>query len=279
MPYALDLVRLGTSAVLGCPACRCAGRYLRQRSCAAMRAGLADPHAVHARPATTRGCASWSSCRTRSGSISGTRSRRTEGHEGSRRRRAMSRRSSRTRCPSRGSAIAILRRATAGAGSLGRPRFVGVAQWRGAPVVREAKARVAVGLDASRRARGAAAALRRDRDRRVSRARSLVRACGDDVVVRRLSPNNRKLDAETDMRRRSSTSRPRQGDAARDGARSRVDPSRAGRCRQGDREAICGSSKRRGLARRRGDSACARGLQRASSKCGWRKRCRASKTA
>jgi hypothetical protein len=31
-------------------------------------------------------------------------------------------------------------RRTAGAGSLGRPRYVGLAQWRGAAVVREAKA-------------------------------------------------------------------------------------------------------------------------------------------
>ena len=42
---------------------------------------------------------------------------------------------------------------TAGAGSLGRPRFVAVADWRGGPVIREAKGAGAVGLDAGPRAR------------------------------------------------------------------------------------------------------------------------------
>ena len=44
-------------------------------------------------------------------------------------------------------AIRKTARRVAGAGSLGRPRWIGIADWRGAPVVREAKALVDVGLD------------------------------------------------------------------------------------------------------------------------------------
>jgi hypothetical protein len=85
---------------------------------------------------------------------------------------------------------------TAGLGSLGRPRFVGMMKWRGAPVVREAKAalpsawtlpkgRVGKGLRCYEIATG------------TYRAPDPWYAVNDDVIVRRLSPNNRKLDAET----------------------------------------------------------------------------------
>src|SRR5262249_50789385 len=42
--------------------------------------------------------------------------------------------------PAAGLKIRTARRMDAGAGSLGRPRWMGVAEWRGSPVVREAKA-------------------------------------------------------------------------------------------------------------------------------------------
>jgi len=81
----------------------------------------------------------------------------------------------------------------AGTGSLGRPRWVGAAEWRGAPVLREAKALV---ISAWSRARGS-----KDRAIRCSEiANGRFRPMDpwyrvkDGVVVRRLSPNNRKIE-------------------------------------------------------------------------------------
>ena len=83
----------------------------------------------------------------------------------------------------------------AGAGSLGRPRFVGVAQWQGAPIVREAKAALP---SAWTRVKGRGGRGLRCYEIATGkyRAPDPWYALSDDVVVRRLSPNNRKLDAE-----------------------------------------------------------------------------------
>jgi hypothetical protein len=99
-----------------------------------------------------------------------------------------------TAMPDRKVKFAIHRR-TAGAGSLGRPRFVGVGNWRGGPVVREAKALVP-------------SAWVRVHGRGSSRLRVQEIAHGayrdpdpwynvlDSILVRRLSPNNRKIAVE-----------------------------------------------------------------------------------
>lgn len=86
---------------------------------------------------------------------------------------------------------------TAGAGSLGRPRWIGLAEWCGGPVVREAKAVLpSVWL----RARGDRAA----RIRCAEIAGGRYRApdpwyrISKGIVVRRLSPNNRKIEADAD---------------------------------------------------------------------------------
>ncbi len=89
-------------------------------------------------------------------------------------------------------------RRSAGSGSLGRPRWVGSADWRGAPVVREAKALV---TSAWVRAHG-----RENRENRAIRDRAIANGrfratdpwyrIKDDLVVRRLSPNNRKIEVE-----------------------------------------------------------------------------------
>ena len=84
---------------------------------------------------------------------------------------------------------------SAGAGSLGRPRVVAIAEWRGGPVVREAKAVVpsawslahAPGDDMIRAAIIAGGRYR---------APDPHYAATDGIVVRRLSPNSRKIDAE-----------------------------------------------------------------------------------
>lgn len=82
-----------------------------------------------------------------------------------------------------------------GAGSLGRPRWIGVADWRGSPVVREAKA-----LAMSAWARVHAPKSRKIRSGEIANGRfhSLDPwyRIEKSLVVRRLSPNNRKIEAE-----------------------------------------------------------------------------------
>jgi Uncharacterized protein conserved in bacteria (DUF2252) len=82
---------------------------------------------------------------------------------------------------------------TAGTGSLGRPRWVGFATWRGAPLLREAKALVPSGWT---RANGNGSQRIRLNEIAQGKFRSpdpWYRAAGN-VLVRRLSPNNRKLE-------------------------------------------------------------------------------------
>jgi hypothetical protein len=84
---------------------------------------------------------------------------------------------------------------TAGLGSLGRPRWVGRAQWQGAPVIREVKAALpsawTLANGGSRTLNCFKIATGRHR------APDPWFALKDSIVVRRLSPNNRKLDAES----------------------------------------------------------------------------------
>jgi len=96
--------------------------------------------------------------------------------------------------PEPGISIKTARR-RAGTGSLGRPRWIGIADWRGAPIVREAKALV---TSAWSRARGLS-----NREDHVSeivngqfRAMDPWYRIKDNVVVRRLSPNNRKIEVK-----------------------------------------------------------------------------------
>lgn len=85
-------------------------------------------------------------------------------------------------------------RRVAGTGSLGRPRWIGVALWRGAPVVREAKAvltsawALAQGRPGEAIQIGAIAAGR-------YRAPDPWYRVANGIVARRLSPNNRKIEA------------------------------------------------------------------------------------
>jgi hypothetical protein len=87
---------------------------------------------------------------------------------------------------------------TAGTGSLGRPRWLGYGTWRNGPLLREGKALVASGWT---RAQGGPAELRLN-DIAHGRYRSpdpWYQATGN-VLMRRLSPNNHKIDAaETDL--------------------------------------------------------------------------------
>jgi len=86
---------------------------------------------------------------------------------------------------------------SAGTGSLGRPRFVACADWRGGPVVREAKALVqsawslchAPGDTAIRVGEAAAGPFR---------APDPHYHVADGILVRRLSPNARKIEVKRD---------------------------------------------------------------------------------
>ena len=96
--------------------------------------------------------------------------------------------------PERDLAITTAAR-SAGTGSLGRPRFVAVAEWLGGPVVREAKATLppawgifGPGKSCSIRVSEIAAGCNRAVD---PQYRVL-----DGLVVRRLSPNSRQIEAD-----------------------------------------------------------------------------------
>jgi hypothetical protein len=84
---------------------------------------------------------------------------------------------------------------TAGTGSLGRPRWVGIADWHGGLVVREAKALVPSGWT---RAHGGGGKRLRVQDIADGRYRAPDPwfSANNKVVVRRLSPNNRKIEVE-----------------------------------------------------------------------------------
>lgn len=84
---------------------------------------------------------------------------------------------------------------TAGAGSLGRPRWIGVAEWQGGPVVREAKAMLPSNWPHGRTGPGPplrCGGIARGR----FRAHDPWYRLQGSLLLRRLSPNNRKLETE-----------------------------------------------------------------------------------
>jgi hypothetical protein len=89
-------------------------------------------------------------------------------------------------------------RRTAGTGSLGRPRWIGIANWRGAPVVREAKALLPSSWERSNG--GPNGGKRKIRCAEIAggryRATDPWFRVDGGVAVRRLSPNNRKIEAD-----------------------------------------------------------------------------------
>ena len=193
MPYALDLVRLATSALLGC------GRSASARAVCAnilrgYRKGLDDPRPVvldHAYawlrelvvvPETQRE-RFWTKLEGLT-----CKKKRPPARYVSCLAKAM---------PDQTLKIEIFPR-QAGAGSLGRPRWVGVANWRGALVVREAKAALPSAWTLANGRDGRALHITRIATGRF-RAPDPWFALEDDIVVRRLSPNNRKLDAEAHL--------------------------------------------------------------------------------
>jgi hypothetical protein len=86
---------------------------------------------------------------------------------------------------------------TAGGGSLGRPRYVAVADWRGGRVVREAKALVPSAWDW---AHGSMAASLRFTDLAMAatRAPDPYMKAADGFIIRRLAPDSRKAELGDD---------------------------------------------------------------------------------
>ncbi|PZM12246.1 DUF2252 family protein [Rhizobium tubonense] len=91
----------------------------------------------------------------------------------------------------------VARPRTAGTGSLGRPRFVAYVEWRGGPVLREAKALAQ-----------SAWSLRHDPANKAIQAEAIAAGrsrspdpqykVANGVLVRRLSPNSRKIEVDGD---------------------------------------------------------------------------------
>jgi uncharacterized protein (DUF2252 family) len=188
MPYVLDLVRLGTSAVLGCP-----GADTTEDICAQVlkgyRRGLENPHAI-----VLDQDFAW--LRELVVVSEEERERFWAKVEGTGPSKAPPKRYARIlieAMPEPKLKFKYYPR-TAGAGSLGRPRWVSVADWHSGPVLREAKALVP---SAWIRSYGGSA---KPRCYEIASGRYRAidpwYAVSGSIVVRRLSPNNRKLDAE-----------------------------------------------------------------------------------
>ncbi len=99
--------------------------------------------------------------------------------------------------PARGLTIKTAPR-SAGTGSLGRPRWIGIADWRGAPVVREAKAIVPSAwllANNSSYSEIQAYAVATGKFRAIDPWLHLH----GNIIVRRLSPNNRKIEVDDGM--------------------------------------------------------------------------------
>jgi uncharacterized protein (DUF2252 family) len=190
MPYVVDLVRLATSALVSGVAKRANRPEICSIILSGYRKGLATP-----RPFVLDEEHMW--LRTLFAVTDEERARfwkkmdklRNEGRIPSRYREPLER-----ALPHPDSTIEKFARRAVGTGSLGRPRWVGIASWRGGRVVREAKAVVpsAWTLTHSRARKRAAGLIAAGR----YRAPDPWQEVRHDVVVRRLSPNSRKIEVE-----------------------------------------------------------------------------------
>jgi hypothetical protein len=189
MPYALDLIRLATSALVAGPPPGVAAAGLCAAILRGYRRGLSAPH-----PLILDRDMGW--LRELVVVPEKERAKFWKKIEGARPEPAPTRyrRAIAAAMPEARLAVRTARR-TAGAGSLGRPRWIGVADWRGAPVVREAKA---VAPSAWGRAHGRAGAGTRCGEIAAGRFRAVDPwfRVANGIAVRRLSPNNRKIEAD-----------------------------------------------------------------------------------
>lgn len=188
MPYLLDLVRLAASALLGSPEHSITAEELCAAILRGYRQGLRAPEPVVldrdrqwlrelVAVSEKQRAKFWKKVGVKEQQAAPGRYRKALAH-------AM---------PASPLAFETARR-SAGTGSLGRPRWIGVADWRGAPVVREAKALL---TSAWSRVHGGGGKIRGGEIAN-GRFRPLDPwyRIKKHIVVRRLSPNNRKIEAE-----------------------------------------------------------------------------------
>ena len=189
MPYAIDLVRLATSALLGGDDRKGALEAITTAILKGYNKGLAAPSPVvldrdwpHLRAdvvvAEDRRDKFWKKIDARVSEAAPSRFQKALA----------------AAMPEANLQFATARR-VAGTGSLGRPRWIGVAEWRGGAVVREAKSLLTSGWSLAH-------------DTQLQPIRAFEIATGkyrapdpwysvtDAIVVRRLSPNNRKIEAD-----------------------------------------------------------------------------------
>lgn len=187
MPYALDLVRLATSALLASEAPSNA-RIVTAAILKGYGEGLKQPRAIVLEK-------EWQWLRELVVVDERARAKFWKKMEAAKTVRAPPRyrKALAAAMPEPGLACRTARR-RAGAGSLGRPRWVAMAEWRGGPVVREAKALLP---SAWLLPAGRGGAKLRCHDLATGKYRAVDPWYGmaDAIVVRRLSPNNRKIEA------------------------------------------------------------------------------------
>lgn len=191
MPYVFDLIRLATSALVAGPQPGVAVASLCSAILRGYRRGLSAP-----RPLILDRDLGW--LRELVVVSEKSRTKFWKKIEGARQEAAPAsyRRAIAAAMPEPRLAIRTARR-TAGSGSLGRPRWIGIADWRGAPVVREAKAILPSAwelVNGRGKARIHCGEIASGRYRAVDPWFRIV----NGIAVRRLSPNNRKIEADDD---------------------------------------------------------------------------------
>ena len=189
MPYALDLVRLAASGVLASQNGSISAATICRAVLEGYRLGLGAPQAI----VLDR---DWAWLRELLVVSDRQRERFWSKIEATRRAPAPPRyrRALAAAMPERGLKMWTARR-VAGTGSLGRPRWIGVADWQGAPVVREAKAALPSGWELARGRSGRVIRCAELAGGRY-RARDPWYRVEEGMILRRLSPNNRKVEAE-----------------------------------------------------------------------------------
>jgi Uncharacterized protein conserved in bacteria (DUF2252) len=191
MPYPLDLVRLATSALLARPGTGVEGKAICTAILEGYGKGLADPRpfVLEEKHAWLRDLVVLPEAERAEFWKKIDKLKRSGNGPAERYRRAIA-----GAMPERGIDIKFRPR-SAGTGSLGRPRWVGLAEWRGGRVVREAKALVKSGWA---RAFGGGSQGHRCQELAFGRYRApdpwydVI----DEIVVRRLSPNSRKIELD-----------------------------------------------------------------------------------
>jgi hypothetical protein len=192
MPYTVDIVRLATSAVLARPADRMRRKIVCTTILKGYRDGLKAP-----RPFVLDEEHAWLRALLTVSEDERERFWKKMDELKPKQISELYRKPIESEMPDANAMIEKFAKRSAGTGSLGRPRWVAIAKWHGGRLVREAKAIVPsawtlVAGRTSRKLAGKAIAAGR------YRAPDPWYMVGDTVVVRRLSPNARKVEVEND---------------------------------------------------------------------------------